>query len=81
MDIYSFVCVFLKHSYPPNMQILCKIERNVKFLSFFEAHPLQISNFISYKADMFNRKEQLKHSDLESLNLITLFSRYGLIPI
>ena len=57
--IYSFACVYLKHSYPPNMQILHKIEKNI---SCFEAHPLRTFNFNSYKADLFNKK-QLKPSD------------------
>ena len=32
-------------------------------MSCFEAHPPQTFNFISYTADLFDKKEQLKPSD------------------
>ena len=45
-------------------------------LKFIHPEPL-----FHKKTNLFNKTEQLKPSDLESPNLITLFSGYGLIQI
>ena len=46
------------------MQILRKIEKNVKYFILFEAHLPRTFNSISYKADRFiTKKEQLKPSE------------------
>ena len=56
-------------------------EYEIFYLALKLIHP-ERNNFISYKADLFEKKKKnLNLLILEPPNLIALFSRYGLIQI